>query len=137
MLQFNPDGSLKLNASQTHDQELEKRSIVITKEQISVKPAIAQVRIKFPENVQNPNDIISFYNVIDDSQFKSVDHSIHQIDERTFLIKVDKGSMLMYNLLNFMIECFKMRFEQDIRYKRSVVVKGSWTNFGRGFASVY
>jgi len=129
MLEFNPDGSLKLTAGQIRDQELEKRSIVITREQISAKPARAQIKMRFPEDIQNPDEIINFYNRIEDFQFKSVDHSISQVDKRTFIIKVDKGSMMMYRLLNFMIECFKMRFEQDIRYKGSVAVKGTWANF--------
>ena len=89
MLEFNPDGSLKLNASQAKDQELEKKSIIITREQISEKPAKAQIRIRFPEDVKNPDEIINFYYKIQDSQFKSVDHSISQFDKRTFLIKVD------------------------------------------------
>ena len=130
MLEFNPDGSLKLNASQAKDQELEKKSIIITREQISEKPAKAQVRIRFPEDIQNPDELVRFYNKIDDSQFSSVDHSISQADGRTFIIKVYQGSMLMYSLLNFMIECFKMRFEQDIRYEQKVIVKGIWANFG-------
>jgi len=132
MLEFNPDGSLKLTASQIKDQELEKSSIIITREQISVKPAVAQIRIRLPDDLNDSGEIMRFYDVIDDSQFKSVDHSISQIDGKTFVIKVDRGDMRMYSLLNFMIECFKMRFEQDIRYKRRVVVKGSWANFGKG-----
>ena len=135
MLEFNPDGSLKLSAVQLKDQEMEKISVVITREQISDKPAKAQLRIKFPEDVQSPNEILHFYSIIDDSQFDSVEHSISQIDSRTFIIKVDKGDMLMYSLLNFMVDCFKMKFEQDIRFKRSVVVKGIWGNFGKGYFS--
>ena len=132
MLEFNPDGSLKLTDDQIRDKELEKRSIVITREQISEKPAKAQIRIRFPEDIQNPDEIINFYNRIEDSQFRSVEHSISQADRRTFIIKVDQGAMLMYSLLNFMINCFKMRFEQDTRYKQNVIVKGIWANFGTG-----
>ena len=128
MLEFNPDGSLKLTAGQIQKQEIEKKSIVITREQISVKPAAAQVRIRFPEAVQNPGEIIKFYDIIDDSQFKSVNHSIQQIDEKTFLIKVDSGSMFMYSLLNFMVNCFRSKLSDDGR--NNVIVRGSWANFG-------
>jgi len=129
MIEFNPDGSLKLSDGQIRNQEAEKRSIVITREQLSVKPAKARIVIRFPEDIPNPDEIINFYSRIDDSQFKSVSHSLSQIDSRTFAVKVDQGSMMMYSLLNFMVECFKMRFEQDIRYERSVLVKGTWANF--------
>jgi len=123
MLEFNPDGSLKLTAGQTRQSEIEKRSIVITKEQISEKPARAQLRIRFPEDVKNPDEIINFYHKIYDNQFRSVEHSISQFDGKTFIIKVDTGSMLMYGLLNFMTDCFRDRLAQ----KQNVVVKGSWT----------
>ena len=130
MLEFNPDGSLKLTLNQIKDQEVEKKSIIITREQISSKPAKADVKIKLPENFQNPEEIIKFYNVIDDYQFNSVEHSIQQIGDRTFLIKVDKGSMLMYELLNFMIECFKSKYETNGSH--NVIIRGTWDNFGKG-----
>jgi len=129
MIEFNPDGSLKLTAGQAKEKELEQKSIVISREQISLKPARAQIRIQFPEDIPDPGEIMNFYDKIDDYQFRSVDHSIGMVDKRTFIIKVDQGSMMMYGLLNFMIECFKMRFEQDIRYKRNVIVRGAWANF--------
>ena len=130
MLEFNPDGSIKLPECQIKQNELEGKSIVITREQISVKPAIAQIKIRFPEDVQNPGEIVRFYNIIDCSEFRSVDHSISQPDKRTFLIKVDKGSMLMYGLLNFLAECFKRHLSQ--KFGQSVVVKGFWANYGKG-----
>jgi len=127
MLEFNPDGSIKLPDCQVKQNELEKGSIVITREQISVKPAVAQIRIRFPEDV-NPSEIVGFYNIIDCSEFRSVDHSISQADKRTFLIKVDKGSMLMYGLLNFVAECFKRHLSQKFG---NVIVKGFWANYGK------
>jgi len=130
MLEFNPDGSLKLTDSQTREQELEKDSVIITREQISQKPAKVQIRIKFPEDIQNPDEILDFYHRIDCSRFASVAHSIGHANSRTFIIKVDEGSMLMYSLLNFMVEGFKMRFEQDLRNQRRVIVRGIWANFG-------
>lgn len=130
MLEFNSDGSIKFSENQIKQNELEKQNIVITREQISVKPAKAQIRIKFPEDVQNPDEIIKFYNIIDDSEFKSVDHSISQIDKQTFIIKVDRGSMLMYGLLNFLIDCFKGHLSQRLRYNQGVIVKGIWANYG-------
>ena len=123
MLDFNPDGSLKLSSDQTKQTELERHSIVITKEQISEKPAKAQIRIRFPEDIKNPEALIDFYHKIQDYQFRSVEHSIGQIDSRTLVVKVDRGSMLMYGLLNFMTDCFRDRLAE----RQKVVVKGSWT----------
>lgn len=122
MLQFNHDGSLKLTSEQIKQNELEKQSILIIKEQISEKPAKARVVIKFPENIQNPSEIIDFYHKIQDDQFRSVEHSISQLDGKTFSVSVNQGSMLMYGLLNFMVDCFRDRLSQ----KGQVFVKGSW-----------
>jgi len=122
MLQFNPDGSLKLSSDQLKQNEREKHSIIISKEQISEKPAKAQIVIRFPENVQNPDEITGFYRKIQANQFRSVEHSISQFDGKTFIIKVETGSMLMYGLLNFMADCFRDRLAQ----KSNVIVKGSW-----------
>jgi hypothetical protein len=127
MLEFNPDGSIKLSDSQQKQNDLEKSSIIITREQLSVKPAQAQIRIKFPEYVR-PEEVIDFYHKIDDSQFNSVEHSIHQIDEKTFIVNVDKGAMLMYGLLNFMAACFKSRFSNMMN--KNVIIKGIWANYG-------
>ena len=128
MIEFNPDGSIKLTEAQTRQNDLEKQSTTITREQISVKPAQAQIRIKLHENAGNIDELISFYYKIDDSPFKSVEHSIHQIDEKTFIIKVDKGSLLMYGLLNFMIQCFKSKISNSGH--NNVIVKGIWANYG-------
>ena len=124
MLQFNPDGSLKLTDSQLKQQELEKQSVTITKEQISEKPAIAQIRIRFPNTSFLSQDIINFYHKIDYYQFRSVDHSISQIDPKTFIIKVDKGSFLMYQLLDYVSTCFKERLSGQ---GHRVLVRGSWS----------
>ncbi|MBU2522870.1 MAG: hypothetical protein KKE23_01100 [Nanoarchaeota archaeon] len=127
MLQFNPDGSLKLTDGQIKQQETEKNSIIITKEQISEKPAKAQIRIRFPNDLQNPQEIINFYHKIDYYQFRSVDHSISQIDGKTFVIKVDKGSFLMYNLLDYITMCFRDKLSNGARFgEGGVLVRGSW-----------
>lgn len=122
MLEYNSDGSLKLTAGQMKRLEIEKQSVIITKEQISEKPAKAQIRIRFPEDLKNPQEIINFYHRIQDYQFRSVEHSMEHIDGRTFIVKVDSGSMLMYGLLNFMTDCFRDRLSQT----QKVVVKGSF-----------
>lgn len=123
-LQFNPDGSLKLTDHQIRQQEVEKQSVTITKEQISEKPAIAQIRIKFPNTSFNPHEITHFYHKIDYYQFRSVDHSMNQIDPKTFIIKVDKGSLLMYQLLDYVSTCFKERLSGQ---GHNVLVRGSWS----------
>jgi hypothetical protein len=129
MLEFNPDGTIKLPENQIRQQQLDRQSIVITREQISVKPARAQIRIKLPETMENES-LINFYSKIDDSEFKSVEHSIQKIDEHTFVIKVDKGAMLMYGLLNFLIDCFKSKLSNSGCNK--VIVRGMWAKYGNG-----
>lgn len=127
MMEFNPDGSLKLTDNQIKQQEAEKNSIIITKEQISEKPAKAQIRIKFPNDLNHPEEIINFYHKIDYYQFRSVDHSISQIDKKTFVIKVDKGAMLMYNLLDFLVTCFRDKLSNGAGFNQGgVLVRGSW-----------
>ncbi|MFC1685484.1 hypothetical protein ACFLZZ_00495 [Nanoarchaeota archaeon] len=132
MLEFNSDGSLTLTPKQAFEKEKEEKSIVITREQLSEKPARAQIRIVFPEDLKNPEEVISFYNKIDDSQFSEVFHKIEKINNKTFVVKVEKGSMRMYSLLNFMMMCFKGKFERklDFRDKQEVILKGRWANFG-------
>jgi len=127
MLQFNPDGSLKLTDNQIKQQEAEKNSIIITKEQLSEKPAKAQIRIRFPNDLQHPEEITDFYHQIDYYQFRSVDHSISQLDKRTFIIRVDQGSFLMYSLLDYIAMCFREKLSHGADYnKGGVLVRGSW-----------
>ena len=122
MLEFNADGIIKLSDAIVKQNEIEERSVVITREQISVKPAIAQARIRLPEHAQNVDEMISFYYKIAVSQFKVVEHSVQKVDDRTFLIKVEKGSMMMYSLLNFMIDCFKSKLS-GIGQNQKVILK--------------
>ena len=130
MLEFNPDGSLKLSDVQNRQSELEKQSIVITREQLSEKPAKAQIRIAFPEDLSNPQEVIDFYHRTDNSQFSEVAHEIKQVNNRTFIIKVENGSMRMYSLLNFLMMCFKTKYEQASLDMQKVILKGRWANFG-------
>lgn len=126
MIEFNPDGSIKFSENQAKQNELEKQSIVIIREQISVKPAKAQLRVRFPDN-SGINELMNFYYKINDYQYRSVEHSIQSIDSRTFVVKVEQGSMLMYGLLNFIAECFKGKLSND---GKKVIVRGSWANYG-------
>jgi len=132
MFEFNPDGTLKLSSEQEFQKKIENESIVITREQLSVKPARAQIRIVFPKDLENPLEIINFYNKIDDSSFMEVAHKIEKVNNRTFIVKVENGSMRMYNLLNFILMCFKGKYERlsDFRNKQEVILRGSWVNFG-------
>ena len=132
MLEFNPDGSMKLTDKQVMQKEAEEQSVIITREQISVKPAKAQIRIKFPEEGKVDN-LISFYGKIEEGQFRSVEHSIEKIDEKTFIVKINKGSMLMYGLLNYLIGCFRSKLINSNCGK--IIVKGSWANYGNEYQS--
>lgn len=132
MLEFNPDGSIKLTAAQASQKEMEDKSIVITREQLSEKPARAQIRISFPEDLENPEEVRMFYQKIDSSEFGEVFHSFEQVNRRTFVVKVERGSMRMYSLLNFMMMCFKGKYENlsNFRNPQRVILKGGWANFG-------
>jgi len=128
MLEFNPDGTLRLSGVQTAQVEAERHSVVISREQISEKPAKAQISVTFPEAVSNKQEVLDFYNKIDDSQFNEVSHEFKWLSDRTFIIKVERGSMMMYSLLNFIMMCFKSRCENH--YGKKVVLKGRWASFG-------
>lgn len=132
MLEFNPDGSLKLSASQSAQKDIENRSVVISREQLSEKPARAQIKIRFPEPVTSPDSVLAFYYKIDNSQFRDVEHKMEKVNDQTFIIKVEKGSMLMYNLLNFMMMCFKSKLEQasELGPGKKVILQGRWASFG-------
>ena len=132
MLEFNYDGTLKLTAAQALQKAMEDKSIVITREQLSEKPAKAQIRISFPEDVNNPEEVRSFYHKIDSSEFGEVAHKFEQVNRRTFVVRVDQGTMRMYSLLNFMMMCFKGKYERtlDFRNQQRVILKGKWANFG-------
>ncbi len=132
MLEFNPDGSMKLTPKQMEEKEIEGKSIVITREQLSEKPAKAQIKIIFPEDLENPQEVRDFYDKIDYSEFGEVFHEFHKINDRTFTVVVSKGTMRMYSLLNLMAMCFKSKFEQlsDFRNQKKVILKGKWANFG-------
>lgn len=123
-LQFNPDGSLKLNEEQSYEKEREKQSIVITKEQISTKPAKAQIRIRFPSKVENPRKVLMLYNNLSREMPSDAIHKIEQINEQTFIIKIDNGSWSMYSTLDFLVRGFKEALNID--YPNRIIIKGAW-----------
>ena len=123
-LQFNPDGSLKLTEGQSYEKEREQQSIVITREQISTKPAKAQIRIRFPERVENPRKVFMLYDNLSREISSDAMHKIEQINEQTFLIKVDNGSWSMYTTLDFLVRGFKDALSIDC--KKRIILKGNW-----------
>ena len=123
-LQFNPDGSLKLSEEQSAEKEKERRSIIITKEQISVKPAKAQIRIRFPEKVENPGKIFMLYDNLSREISSDANHKIIQMNEQTFVIKVDEGSWSMYSSLDSL--AYGFREALSVGNGNDVVIKGSW-----------
>lgn len=131
MLEFNPDGTLKLSSGQIAQKEIEEKSIIIAREQLSEKPAKAQIRISFPEDLENPQKVKEFYDKIDYFEFSEVFHEFQQVNRRTFIVKVVKGSMRMYSLLNFMMMCFRSKFGQDSSFgNKNVILKGRWAYIG-------
>jgi len=125
-VEFNEDGSIKLPQNILAMKEKEKNSIILRRVQISTNnPAIANLRIEFPEDVKNPNEIISYYNEIKDRKYPSVDHIIKQTDKKTFIIEVNQGTTFMYSSLDYLLKCFKSKLELE----KNVVVKGTWDKF--------
>ncbi len=122
-LQFNPDGSLKLNKEQSYEKEREKQSIVITREQISVKPAKALIRIRFPEKVENPRKVFMLYNNLSREISSDAMHKIEQINEKTFIIKIETGSWSMYATLDFLVRGFKEALSID---NKNIIIRGTW-----------
>jgi len=120
-MEFNPDGSIKLSPKTLKNKETEKNNIVLRRVQLSTKPAIAQLKIEFPDNSQR--DIISHYNWIKNNKFQSVEHNLKQ-EGNTYIIEV-KGSKFMYSFLEFMIQCYLQKYETD----KPVLIRGSWDNF--------
>ncbi len=123
-LQFNSDGSLKLTGEQGYEKEREKRSVVLTREQISIKPARAQIRIRFPERVENPKRVVMLYENLSREISSDAVHKIEQINEQTFIIKIDSGSWSMYSTLDFLIREFKEALSTD--YPNRIIIKGTW-----------
>jgi hypothetical protein len=126
-LQFNPDGSLKLTKEQSYEKEREKESIVITREQISTKPAKAQIRIRFPEKVENTKKVFMLYNNLSREISSDAMHKIEQLNEQTFVIKIDNGSWSMYTTLDFLVRGFKEAL--SINNSNKIIIKGSWAGF--------
>jgi hypothetical protein len=105
---------------------LEKESVVLRRVQINRNnPAIANLRIEFPESISNPQEILDYYNEIKDKRFPSVDHSIKKADNKTFIIEVKNGTKYMYSLLDYILECFESKLKRNNR----VVIRGNWDKF--------
>ncbi len=122
-LQFNPDGSLKLTPEQRYEKEKENQGIVITREQISIKPAKAQIRIRFPERIENPRKVLMLSDNLSREISSDAIHKIEQINEQTFIIKIDNGSFSMYTTLDFLIRGFKEALSVD---NKNIIIKGTW-----------
>jgi hypothetical protein len=123
-LQFNPDGSLKLTKEQSYEKEIEKQSIIITREQISTKPAKAQIRIRFPQKVENPKKVFMLYENLSREISSDSIHKIQQINEQTFIIKIDAGSWSMYTTLDYLVRGFKDSL--SIESQNRIIIKGAW-----------
>ena len=125
-MQFNEDGSIKVPGHILKSKQKEKESIVLRRVQINRNnPAIAHLRIEFPEDIINPKDITEYYDEIRDRRFSSVDHNIKQTDKRTFIVEVKNGTKYMYSLLDYLLECFKSKLGKE----KSVVARGNWDKF--------
>ena len=125
-MEFNEDRNIIYPEHVLKNKQKEKESIILRRVQINRNnPAIAHLKIEFPEEIKNPQDIMDYYDEIGDRQFPSVEHNIKQTNKRTFVIEVNKGTKYMYSLLDHLIECFESKLGKE----KSVIVKGSWDKF--------
>ncbi|MBS3155406.1 hypothetical protein J4404_02820 [Candidatus Woesearchaeota archaeon] len=125
-IHFNEDGSIKIPEHMLKNKQKEKESIVLRRVQINTNnPAIAHLRIEFPEDITNSKEILDYYEEIKDRRFPSVDHSIKKLDKRTFVIEVKNGTKYMYSLLDYLLACF----ESKLKRNKSVIVRGNWDKF--------
>ncbi len=125
-IQFNEDGSIKMPEYMLKAKQKEKKSIILRRVQINRNnPAIAHLRIELPEEINNSQEILEYYDEIKDRKFPSVSHNIQKIDNKTIVIEVNEGSKCMYSLLDYLIDCFKYKLERT----KPVVVKGCWDKF--------
>jgi len=125
-IQFNEDGSLKIPERILKDKQKEKESIILRRVQININnPAIAHLRIEFPEDINNSKEILEYYDEVRDRRFPSVNHDIKKVDNRTFIIEVNNGTEYEYSLLDYLMECFKDKLGRD----KSVIVRGCWDKF--------
>lgn len=125
-MEFNEDGSLKIPEELIKNKEEESKSIVLRRVQVNTNnPAIAQVRIEYPEVVRNTIKILNYYEKISHDKFKSVDSTIKQIDDKTYVVEVGEGSWLMYSFLDYLIE----HFEEELKKEGNVIIRGKWDKF--------
>ena len=127
---FDENGCIRYPAALLKNKEEQKHCIIIQRVQVNAKnPAIARLEITFPEPVLKPQNIIDFYKNLEFAKFRSVDHDIMQIDNKTFFIEVKQGSRLMYSSLEYLIDHFRSWLETEKR----VIVKGQWDKFQANF----
>ena len=104
----------------------EKESVVLRRVQVNRNnPAIAHLRIEFPEDINNPKEVVTYYNKIKDKRFQSVEHTIRQVDKKTFVIEVRNGTKYMYSSLEYLIKCF----ESKLKTKNNVIITGVWDKY--------
>jgi hypothetical protein len=125
-IKYNEDGSIIWPKNLLKNKLKEKESIVLRRFQVNTNnPAIAQLRIEFPKEIENPQEILDYYNEIKKGQFPSVDHHIFMYDKKTIIIEVKNGSMCMYSCLDYLLNRFKKRLE----LKNDVLIRGNWDKF--------
>ena len=123
-LQFNPDGTLKISEEMQSEKDREKDCIIITKEQISVKPAKAQIKIRFPEKVESPGKVLMLYDNLSREISSDAMHRMEQTNEQTFAVKIYNGSMTMYSTLDSLAYGFKEALSAG--NSNGVIIKGAW-----------
>ena len=125
-LEFNRDGSLKISKELIKSKQIERESIVLRRVQVNINnPAIAQVRIEYPKDIENPRKIIDYYKQIRNKRFQSVEHTIRRIDKKTFVIEVRNGTKYMYSSLEYLIKCF----ESKLKTENNIIITGNCDKF--------
>ena len=125
-LEFNRDGSLKISKELIKSKQIERESIVLRRVQVNINnPAIAQVRIEYPKDIENPRKIIDYYKQIRNKRFQTVGHTIRRIDKKTFVIEVRNGTKYMYSSLEYLIKCF----ESKLKTENNIIITGNCDKF--------
>jgi len=105
-----------------------ERIVIVERKQVSVsRPAIAQLKIKFPSSVMVP-DVVQFFNAR--KNMYGIEAKVHKITEMThreFVVEV-QGVVLMYRWMEFFIQSFVSEFGREGK-GFNIRVRGEWENY--------
>jgi hypothetical protein len=127
-IEFNQDGSIKVPEHFMKKQIDKNNKVIIERIQINRNnPAIAHLRIETPENTYYDELINEAYSKCE-LLIPSVSHELQKTGKNSFIIKIDKGSKLMYSWMELMIDNLKKVIGEE-----NIIVEGVWDKYGNDF----